>query len=84
MNPEVDPPLFLSMRLWLNAVAEYGLLAREALLEDGFHHKVILRKAEKSGDKGYTDWGTIPDRCWLTDKGWAYLAQNAAPLAVTS
>ena len=74
-----EAPLFLSMHLWLNVVGEYGMDARDKLIEDGFHPKVIYAKAEKSARKGYTNFGTVADRCWLTDAGRVYLAQNALP-----
>lgn len=57
------------MRRWLDAVAVNGIWAREELLEEGYHRNVIMRKAEKSARKGYTDYGVVVDRAWLTEKG---------------
>lgn len=66
----------LTMQHFLDAVAEHGLSARDVLLDEGHHPKVILRKAEKAGGKGYTEFGSTPDLCWLTDKGRAFLASG--------
>lgn len=66
----------LDMHHFLAVVAEYGALqAREALLAEGYHPKVILRKAEKAADKGYTEYGVSVDRCWLRAEGVTHLKE---------
>ena len=71
----------LTMEAFLRAVEVHGSGTREALIEAGYHPKVVLRKAEKAGDKGYTEYGVVADRPWLTDKGRAYLAAPKTDLA---
>jgi predicted esterase len=63
------------MKHFLEAVAEHRTVAREALLAEGYHHKVVYAKAEKAARKGYTDFGVVADRPWLTDKGREFLSQ---------
>ncbi len=59
----------LTMKRWLACVDRYETNARETLLDLGYHPTAIEAKANKAARKGYTDYGTIPDRCWLTPKG---------------
>lgn len=66
----------LTMTQFLRAVDRHGVDAREALLAEGWHHKVILRKAEKAAGKGYTDYGVCADRPWLLDEGRAFLGEQ--------
>ena len=64
----------LEMTRFLKAVDVYGVEAREHLIAVGFHKNIIYAKAEKAARKGYTDYGLIADRPWLTDKGNAALS----------
>ncbi len=59
----------LDMTRFLETVNVYGVEAREHLIVAGFHPKVIYAKAEKAAAKGYTDYGVVADRPWLTSKG---------------
>lgn len=63
----------LTMRLWLAMVLAHGVEAKAKLIEVGFHPAVIIRKAEKSARKGYTDYGVLAEMAWLTDKGAAHI-----------
>jgi len=63
----------LTMQHFLEVVRDHSTHAREVLLEEGFHPNVIYRKAEKAGRKGYTEWGVIVDRPWLTPEGREFL-----------
>jgi hypothetical protein len=66
----------LTLEWWLRAVATHRTKAREALLAEGVHPKVIYRKAESAARRGYADYGVVADRQWLTPKGIAYLAKQ--------
>ncbi len=62
------------MREFLQAVRDHGGGGtREHLLDEGHHAKVIAAKAIKAAGKGYTDYGVVVDRPWLTDKGTKFL-----------
>jgi hypothetical protein len=63
----------LTMRHFLHVVWAYRTDAREQLLAEGFHPKVIEAKAEKAARKGYTEYGVVVDRPWLTATGAEYL-----------
>lgn len=63
----------LTMLEWLRAVRDHDLFAREHLLGMGFPSKVIVAKSEKSARKNYTDYGTVSDRAWLTERGRNFL-----------
>lgn len=63
----------LPMAVFLAAVAEHRTRAREVLIGDGHHPAVVLAKAKTAARRGYTDFGVVPDRCWLTPEGTAYL-----------
>ena len=72
----------LTMLEFLQAVAEHDRLPRlvqevpETLRDRGYHPKVVIAKAEKAVRHGYTDFGVVVDRPWLTDKGRAFIADN--------
>jgi hypothetical protein len=66
------------MEAFLRAVAEYGVYAREHLLAEGYHWKVINAKALKASRKGYYDFGVVADRGWLTAKGKEMLDKEAS------
>ncbi len=59
----------LTMQTFLEAVRTYSTKARNILVDAGYHPREILAKAEKAANQGYTDYGVVPDRPWLTDKG---------------
>ena len=61
------------MREFLLAVREHEVMAREHLIASGHHPKVVYAKAEKAAGKGYTQYGVVADRPWLTDKGIEFL-----------
>jgi hypothetical protein len=61
------------MREFLWAVHDHGVNAREHLITQGHHPAVIYAKAEKASRKGYTDFGVVADRPWLTAKGFDFL-----------
>lgn len=65
----------LTMRHFLAVVATHDISAREQLYAEGFHPNVVYAKAVKAARKGYVEAGVIDDRCWLTPKGEATLAQ---------
>jgi hypothetical protein len=65
------------MQTFLAAVSEHGHLTREALLQAGHPIKVITAKSEKAARRGYTEYGVVSDRPWLTSKGRAYLQEHA-------
>lgn len=66
----------MDMVEFLTAVREHRTNARDALIACGNHPAVIVAKAEKAARKGYTDYGVAADRCWLTDKGAAFLSER--------
>lgn len=66
----------LPMLVFLRAVQEHGVGTREALIEAGHHPKVIDAKAVKASAKGYTEFGVVADRPWLTDKGRLFLTER--------
>lgn len=53
----------------LQTVRDYGSRTPETLRERGYHENVIYGKALSASDKGYTDYGVVVDRPWLTEKG---------------
>ena len=61
------------MRTFLQAVADHGSGARQALRDAGYHPEVVYAKAVKAAGKDYTDYGVAADLPWLTDKGRAFL-----------
>lgn len=63
----------LDLTTWLQAIADHQTGAREYLIEQGYHPNVIYAKAEKSARRGYTEYGVVADRPWLTDKGMVWL-----------
>ena len=63
----------LTMRRYLEAVAADFLTATAVLVAEGHHPKVVLRKAEKAADKGYTEYGVSCWYSWLDPKGEAFL-----------
>lgn len=63
----------LTMVEFLQAVDTHRTWTREVLLAKGHHPEVITAKAEKASRKGYTDYGTAPDRPWLTGAGRKFL-----------
>lgn len=63
----------LTMAHFLAAVRDHVTDAREVLLAEGHHPNVVYAKAEKAARKGYTDYGVVADRPWLTDAGRAFL-----------
>ena len=64
----------LTMAEFLAAVADHGVVAREHLIAAGYHHRVVYAKAEKAARRGYTGYGVVADRPWLTDAGRDFLA----------
>ncbi len=70
----------LDLTAWLAAVDRHGHRTREALMEQGHHPNVIYAKAIKSARRGYTDYGVVADRPWLTDKGKAWLTEHGVEL----
>lgn len=66
----------LTMDEYLRVVAEYGTESKDVLLARGVHPNVLYAKAQKASRKGYTDYGVVADRPWLTDKGRAFLADD--------
>ena len=70
MSPMSD----LTMWHFLETVRDQRGQTRSALLAEGFHPRVIEAKAEKASRKGYTEYGVVVDRPWLTAKGHAFLA----------
>ena len=71
---KATPPMSdLPMRTFLQTVRDRGVDAREQLISEGHHPKVIAAKAKKAADKGYTDYGVVVDRPWLTAKGEKFL-----------
>lgn len=72
----------LTMLHFLAVVRDHRISTLEVLLAEGFHPKVIYAKAEKAARKGYTDYGVVADRPWLTPLGSTFLsaAPNPAPL----
>lgn len=63
----------LTMDTFLGAVLIHRTGAREYLIDAGYHPSVIYAKAEKAARKGYTEYGVVADRCWLTDAGTEFL-----------
>lgn len=63
----------LSMATFLAAVGTHKTATREALLERGHHPNEIYAKAVKAARKGYTEYGVVADRPWLTTKGEQFL-----------
>ena len=67
----------LTMVEFLKAVEENGSGLPEMLAARGHHPKVIYAKALKAASRGYTDYGVVADRPWLTIKGKTFLAAHA-------
>lgn len=63
----------LTMLDFLLAVEAHGIDTREVLIAEGHHPKVIYAKAAKASRKGYTDYGVVADRPWLTPLGERYI-----------
>lgn len=63
----------LTMRRYLEAVEADPQMAVHTLIAEGYHHKVVIAKAEKASSKGYTDYGTSAWFSWLEPKGEEYL-----------
>ena len=65
----------LPMALFLQVVRDHGVDTPEVLEAAGHHPKVIDSKARAAANRGYTSYGTVVDRPWLTPKGEAFLAE---------
>ena len=63
----------LSLLVYLQAVDEYGLWAREHLMWKGYHPKTILRVAEKAAANELVDFRVAPDRATLGYAGFDFL-----------
>lgn len=66
----------LTMIHFLRTVNTRGMIAREELIREGYNPKSIYRKAEKAASKGYTEFGVVADRPWLTPKGKMFIAEK--------
>jgi hypothetical protein len=69
----------LTMTEFLAVVRDWQTATREALKARGYHPNVIYAKAEKAARKGYTEYGVVADRPWLTSAGEAFLTNRESP-----
>lgn len=81
-RPPIQRRPRLTMAEFLWSVDHYGLEAREVLVELGHHPKVIYAKAEKAARKGYTEYGVVADRPWLTRAGRSFIDQVPPPIGI--
>jgi hypothetical protein len=72
-------PERLTMTEFLTAVKYHKTTAREVLVGAGHHPNVVYAKAEKAARKGYTEYGVVADRPWLTSAGEAFLTNRESP-----
>jgi hypothetical protein len=63
----------LTLAHLLATIRDRHIVAREALLDEGYHPNVVSSKFEKAHRRGYTDFGVHPERAWLTEKGRRFL-----------
>ncbi len=69
----------LPLLIYLQAVDEHGLWAREHLMWKGYHPKTILKVAEKAAARELVDFRVAPDRATLGYGGFDFLKSAMRP-----